>query len=162
MTDASSLPDPGQSPADAARSIIESNAYMTLATADASGLPWATPVWFAHAAVDGDEFIWISRPGARHSQNIAARPEVAIAIYDSTVPEGEAAAVYVEAVAAEVADDERAAALAVFNERSEARGLRPWQGSDVTGFAPHRLYRATATAEFVLGESDERVPVGGD
>ena len=31
-----------------AREIIDSNQYMTLATADADGRPWASPVWFAH------------------------------------------------------------------------------------------------------------------
>ena len=30
-----------------ARRIIDANSYMTLATADADGRPWATPVWFA-------------------------------------------------------------------------------------------------------------------
>ncbi len=151
-----------ESPADAARRLIEANSYMTLATADSAGRPWATPVWFAHAAVDGDEFVWVSRPGARHSQNIAGRPAVAIAIFDSTVPLGGAAAVYVEAVASEVAADERAAALAVYNERSVARDIRPWQEADVTGFAPHRLYRARASAVFVLDDRDQRIPVSGD
>ena len=93
-----------ESPADAARRMIEANSYLTLATADASGRPWATPVWFAHAESEaGYEFVWVSKPGARHSQNVAARPEIAIVVYDSTVPVGGAAAVYVEAVAAEVA-----------------------------------------------------------
>ena len=30
-----------------ARAIIDANSYMVLGTADASGLPWASPVWFA-------------------------------------------------------------------------------------------------------------------
>jgi GNAT superfamily N-acetyltransferase len=33
---------------DLARGLIDANAYMTLATADADGRPWASPVWFAH------------------------------------------------------------------------------------------------------------------
>ena len=82
-----------ESPADAARRMIEANSYLTLATADASGRPWATPVWFAHAESEaGYEFVWVSKPGARHSQNVAARPEIAIVVYDSTVPVGGAAA----------------------------------------------------------------------
>ena len=32
---------------DAARAIVEANRFMTLATADADGVPWASPVWFA-------------------------------------------------------------------------------------------------------------------
>ena len=49
----------------------------------------ATPVWFAHSADDGDEFVGVSRPTTRHSENIAARREVAIVVYDSSVPVGE-------------------------------------------------------------------------
>ena len=82
-------------------------------------------------------------------------------VYDSTVPVGGAAAVYVEAVAAEVPAADRAAALAVYSDKSVARGIRPWQEADVTGFAPHRLYRARATAVFVLDDRDQRVPVAG-
>ena len=33
--------------AEGARSIIDGGRYMTLATADAEGVPWATPVWYA-------------------------------------------------------------------------------------------------------------------
>ncbi|HKH39752.1 MAG TPA: pyridoxamine 5'-phosphate oxidase family protein [Rubrobacter sp.] len=54
-----------------ARSIVDSKLYATLATADAEGRPWASPVWFAH---DGyRDFFWVSRPEARHSRNVAAR-----------------------------------------------------------------------------------------
>jgi hypothetical protein len=49
----------------------------------------------------------VSRPGARHSRNLAVRPEVGIVIFDSTVPEGEGQAVYVEALAAELDGSER-------------------------------------------------------
>lgn len=147
------------SPTEIAHRIIEANSYMTLATADETGRPWATPVWFAHSAADGDEFVWVSRPGTRHSENIAERPEVAIVVYDSSVPVGSAAAVYVVAVAHAVADDddERAAALAVFNDGAAAGGIPVWNEADVTGSAQFRLYRARATAVFVLGEGDQRV-----
>jgi nitroimidazol reductase NimA-like FMN-containing flavoprotein (pyridoxamine 5'-phosphate oxidase superfamily) len=137
--------------------ILDANDYMTLATADGDGSPWATPVWFA--ARGRDEFIWVSRPGARHSRNIAARPAVAIVIYDSTVPVGGAAAVYVEAVAGEVDAADRADALAVFSGRSEARGLEAWRETDVTEPAQHRLYRARASHVYILGDHDQRVPV---
>ena len=61
-----------------AREIIDSNLYMTLATADAAGRPWPTPVCFA--PVDYRELIWVSSPEARHSQNISARPEIGIVV----------------------------------------------------------------------------------
>lgn len=47
-----------------ARGIIESNAYMTLGTADEAGLPWVTPVYFACA--DYEDFYWVSSPEAKH------------------------------------------------------------------------------------------------
>ena len=33
---------------EAARAIVDANSYMTLATVDTDGAPWASPVWFAH------------------------------------------------------------------------------------------------------------------
>src|SRR5215216_651310 len=95
-----------------AQELIDRHRYLTLATADAAGRPWASPVWYAH---DGYRtFLWVSRPDARHSANIAERPEVGIVIFDSTVPVGGAAAVYAEAVAEEVDAAQREAAIATF------------------------------------------------
>jgi uncharacterized protein YhbP (UPF0306 family) len=140
-----------------ARRIIDANRYLTLATADAGGRPWATPVWFA---ADGYvDFLWVSRPSTRHSVNIAARPEVGLVVFDSTVPIGQGQGVYVEAVAAQVAADEVAAAVTVYAARSAADGGRAWQPADVTGPAQFRLYRARATAHFALDAHDSRVPV---
>jgi nitroimidazol reductase NimA-like FMN-containing flavoprotein (pyridoxamine 5'-phosphate oxidase superfamily) len=140
-----------------ARGIIDANAYMTLATADGDGRPWASPVWFAH---DGyTTFYWVSRPDTRHSRNLAARPTVAIVIFDSTVAEGEAQAVYIEAEAERVGDAEQAQAIEVVSHRSQARGGDQWTTSDVSPPAAHRLYRATASAQFLLAGDDRRVPV---
>ncbi|RZS64567.1 pyridoxamine 5'-phosphate oxidase [Agromyces ramosus] len=144
-------------PADAARRVIDANSYLTLATADADGRPWATPVWFAER--DLREWVWVSRMETRHSGNIAQRADVALAVFDSTIPVGSAIAVYVEAAAGPVPDAELDDALAVFNARSVARGLRPWSESDVTGAAPHRLFRAVASQVWVLDENERRVLV---
>ncbi|MGH3313699.1 MAG: pyridoxamine 5'-phosphate oxidase family protein [Streptomyces sp.] len=138
-----------------ARRIIDANSYMTLGTADADGRPWATPVWFAP---DGyTDFIWVSRPGTRHSGNIADRPDVGIVIFDSTVPVGEAEAVYVEALAEQVPEVEVEAAITTFSAASAADGGSPWQKSSVLGPAEFRLYRARASAHYLLGEKDSRV-----
>jgi len=54
--------------------LIAGNRYMVLSTADATGRPWASPVWFAP---DGKEaFLWISRPDTRHSLYRAAAAEM--------------------------------------------------------------------------------------
>lgn len=142
---------------DEARRVVAANAYMTLATADADGRPWATPVWFA--TLDGTEFVWVSRPGARHSANIAGRSAVGIVVFDPTVAVGGAATVYVEAEAAEVGPDGRVGAPAVFNGRAREQGIGSWGEHDVSGAAQFRIYRAQASRVYVLDEHDGRVEV---
>jgi nitroimidazol reductase NimA-like FMN-containing flavoprotein (pyridoxamine 5'-phosphate oxidase superfamily) len=146
-------------PSAEARRIVSENSYLTLATADADGTPWANPVWFAAHGLE--EFVWASKPGARHSQSIAVRPSVGIVIFDSTVTPGQGAAVYVEAFAEEVGDADWHAALAIYNERSRAQGLAEWSAADLTGDARHRLYRARAARVYVLDDHDERILVDG-
>src|SRR5262245_32962284 len=131
---------------------------MTLATADADGAPWASPVWFAHEQYE--TFLWMSEPGARHSRNIAARRDVAIVVFDSTVSPRQRNAVYVEASAAVVPDAELSDAVAVYAARSIACGLETLTSDQVSGDAPWRLYRARASAVYVLeDEHDRRVAV---
>lgn len=67
-----------------ARSIVDANRFMALGTADASGNPWVSPVWYAPLSYH--EYVWVSRPGTRHSANITERPQVAITIYDTHGP----------------------------------------------------------------------------
>ena len=140
-----------------ARRLINAAMYMTLATADEEGRPWASPVWFV--PLRNSEFLWVSKPDARHSLNIAARPDVAIVIFDSTVRIGAAEAVYLEAVAGELSGSELETAIENFSAGSTAAGAREWTITDVTAPAALRLYRATASARFVLGPNDRRVPV---
>ena len=144
-------------PAAAARAVIDSNRYMTLGTADEDGRPWVSPVWFAHSGYH--EFFWVSSPDARHSRNLAARPDLAIVIFDSQVPEFGAQAVYISASAEQLADDALERGIEVFARKSEADGLPPWSRADVEGSAKHRLYRAIALEHYSLNQHDERVPV---
>jgi nitroimidazol reductase NimA-like FMN-containing flavoprotein (pyridoxamine 5'-phosphate oxidase superfamily) len=140
-----------------ARRLIEANMYMTLATADSDGRPSVSPVWFA--AASDREFLWVSAPEARHSRNIAVRPEVAIVIFDSTVPVGAAEALYIEAVAEQLGAGEVDEAIEIYSQRSQASGGREWNAGEVLAQAPFRLYRATATAQSVLQSDDRRLPV---
>jgi nitroimidazol reductase NimA-like FMN-containing flavoprotein (pyridoxamine 5'-phosphate oxidase superfamily) len=141
----------------AARAVIDSNSYMTLGTADESGLPWVTPVWFAHSGYR--EFLWVSSPEARHSRNLEARPDVSIVIFDSKVSPGDAEAVYVSAKAEELSGDELELGIDVFSRKSEADGLPAYSHADVQEPARLRLYRAVASEHFALGEGSRRIPV---
>jgi hypothetical protein len=58
-----------------------------------------------------------------------------------------------------VAEDEEERWTRVFSARSQALGWPAWGVEDVRAPAAHRLYRADATAQFVLGENDERIEV---
>ena len=143
-----------------ARRIVEANMYMTIATANAEGRPWVSPVWFAPDSQS--EFLWVSAPEARHSRNIVLRLEVAIVIFDSTVPVGAAEALYLDAVAEQLSGDGLDRAIATYSRRSRACGARAWEPADVLPPAAFRLYRATASSQSVLGPRDERLPVTVD
>ena len=49
--------------------------------------------------------------------------------------------------------------IEVYNERSVVQGLPDWTIEDVTAPARFRLYKATATEQWTLGEGDLRVAV---
>jgi uncharacterized protein YhbP (UPF0306 family) len=134
--------------ADVARAVIDANRYMVLGTADESGHPWVSPVWFA--SEDYRNFHWLSSPDAKHSRNLAGRPEVAIAIFDSSVPVGGAQAVYMKGVAKELTGSELEQGLEVYDRVSRQDVGRGFGLDDVQGSALFRLYRATVSEHWVL------------
>jgi hypothetical protein len=133
---------------DRARSVIDANRYMALGTADETGHPWVTPVWFA--SEDYRNFHWVSSPDAKHSRYLADHHEVAIAIFDSSVPVGGAQAVYMKGVAGELTGPELERGLEVFDRVSRKDIDRAWGLDDVQEPSLFRLYRATATEHWVL------------
>jgi hypothetical protein len=141
------------------RDIIEASCYLVLATADAAGRPWSSPVYFAH--IDLAEFFWVSSPDVTHSRNIAVRPQVGIVVFDSQVPIGAGQGVYMSAVATLVEGGEAARGIEAFSRRSVAHGGPEWTSEDVRPSAALRLYRATADSHWILakdGRPDHRVP----
>jgi Pyridoxamine 5'-phosphate oxidase len=140
---------------DIARRILDSTSFVVLATADAAGVPWASPVWFAQE--DYRQFYWVSAPNARHSRNIAERPEIAMVVYDPTVTPRSAEAVYMSATASQTSQG-----IEVFSRVSVRRGLGEWGPERITGNARVRLYRAVVTEHSILhpaADIDVRVPV---
>jgi uncharacterized protein YhbP (UPF0306 family) len=140
-----------------AREIIDKSLYMVVSTADSSGQPWASPVYFAHR--DYRDFFWISQPDATHSENLRERREVGIAIFDSSqqIETGEGA--YVLGVARELPAHETAEGIEIFSKRSVIHGGDEISPEDVSPPARHRLYQATAEAIYVLDDHDHRVEV---
>ena len=134
-----------------AKTIIDSNMYMTLGTANETGGPWVSPVYFSCAGYQ--QFYWISSLEARHSLNIAARPQISIVIFDSRVPVGKGQAVYMSAVAEELTGIDFDRGLAIYNGRFSdpaEHGVRIIEAKDLQGSALYRLYRATASEYWVL------------
>jgi hypothetical protein len=140
-----------------AREIIDSSLYMVVATADSTGQPWVSPVYFAASGYR--EFFWISEPDATHSVNLRDRREVGIVIFDSSVPIGKGQGVYVLGVARELPAHETAEGIKILSKRSRGHGGGRWRADDVKPPAQHRLYQATAEAIYALDEHDHRVEV---
>jgi nitroimidazol reductase NimA-like FMN-containing flavoprotein (pyridoxamine 5'-phosphate oxidase superfamily) len=144
-------------PAAVAKEIIDGSLYIVLATADRSGQPWASPVYFAHSGYR--EYFWISDPEADHSEHLIERREVGIVIFDSTAPINTGQGVYMSGVAVELPAHECAEPIEIFSKRSVSHGGEEWNLEDVVEPARLRLYRATAEATYVLDEHDQRVEV---
>jgi hypothetical protein len=142
-----------------ARAVIDASLYLVLATADGTGRPWASPVYFAHGGYA--EFFWVSAPDATHSRNIAVRPQISMVIFDSHAPIGAGQGVYLSAVAQRVTGDDLVRGIETFSRRSLAHGGTAWTAQDVETEDGLRLYRATAESFSVLakdGRPDHRTP----
>ncbi|TKK91579.1 pyridoxamine 5'-phosphate oxidase family protein [Herbidospora galbida] len=124
--------------------LLGENRYLVLATADDQGRPWATPVFFA--ARDEDRLYWVSSPGSRHSRNLAARPDVAMTVFDSHAPVGGAEALYLEATAGPA--DDPVAAVAALNARLPEGG--ELVDDDLAPSGSLVAYRADVRTHFVL------------
>ena len=124
-----------------ARRVIDSNHYMTLATVQPDGRPRVSPVYYTAARYT--DFYWVSSPDARHSRNIAERPEIEIVIFGSSAPVGEGEAVYLGAHARAIRDDELDAVVP--EAFRTTAGARPFTADELRGSAPLRLYVARAT-----------------
>lgn len=139
-----------------AHSLLERTAYLTLGTVDPDGRPWTSPVYFA---ADGlDAFYWTSTPNSRHSRNLAAHPAVSLVVFDSTVEPFHGRALYAEGTAGELTAEEIGVGLGSYprrDGRGDGTGLCE---QDVTGASAWRLYRATASAVWVLCPREPRRP----
>lgn len=134
--------------AELVRQVVDAGRYLVLATADAAGNPWPTPVWFAR---EGREFVWASWPQARHSRSIAERPAVGFVVFETPVPaHGRTRAVYAEASAEEVPEADRERCLGVVDRQARAEGLGRWTTERVVPPAHLRLYHAVVSRFFVL------------
>ena len=138
-----------------ARALMDTNLYVILGTADAEGLPWVSPVYFATG--DYAEIFWVSSPDARHSRNLAVRPQLSMVIFDSTVPTYHGRAVYLSGTGAELAGRDLDRGIEIYPGAAR-RGASTIPLEDVTAPSEYRLYRATISEAFVLCPREPRQP----
>lgn len=146
-----------------ARTTLANNRFMVLGTLDPTGRPRVSPVWFS--LVDHRVVYWLSSPDAHHSHNIEERPEVSIVVFDSSAAPHTGQAVYLEATADRVPDEELGRACAeAFRGVDDALSFTPGTLEE----QPFVLYRARITASEIhvrgrdFGDgsgADRRVPV---
>ena len=68
--------------------LFAENILATLATVNADGTPWGTPL---HVATDGQYVYWFSKESTVHSQNITRNPRVSLTLFspdESRGPKG--------------------------------------------------------------------------
>lgn len=141
-----------------ARNVLAENRYAVIASAVAGGQPWATPVWFAYDGLD--RLLWISSPRARHSRLIAANPQVAITVFDTSRASGRATAFYATGRAGECPDNGLEEALALYNQRSQQQQFGTLTRADLSG--DPRLFTVTICHAWVLEQDspvDQCTPV---
>jgi hypothetical protein len=125
-----------------ARRVIDANHYMTLGTQGADGPVRLSPVYYTAARYS--DFYWISSPEARHSRNVAERPEIELVIFGSAAPVGHGEAAYVGATARQVHEEELDGVIG--EATRDTAGARRFSADELRGDADLRLYVARATS----------------
>ena len=148
-----------------AKELILGSNYLTLATSDANDT-WVAPL--GYACDENFIFYFISEHQSRHALHIAANPNVAFAIYDSTLLPQDANGLQVSAHAGVVATEEIPHAISVVYHKFGRDLLEfrfpNWQ--DPTSYldlSKFRIYKLTPTHFYMLDpeieKSDKRIEI---
>jgi len=135
-----------------AKEIISKILYITIATSSKDGQPWNTPVYSAFD--ENYNFFWASDQNGQHSKNIKENPNVFLAIYDSTTPEGTGEGVYIKAKAYEVTDEaeiKHALACLYTRKNQDPEKRKP---QEFLGDFPRRVYKAIPEKVWINGDGD--------
>ena len=123
------------------RYLIGTTQHMVVASADSSGKPWISPVFFAPD--EQNSLYWVSSKTALHSENIRGRPAVAIAIF-GPMPDGDTDGVYIDAMAHELGPGvQLEKAITSLRQRPQPPKFTINNEGDVLGSACWRVYVAT-------------------
>ncbi len=129
------------------QNILATNSYATISTVDATGLPWAAPVWYVY---ENKTLYWWSSQSSQHSLNIALNGSVYVTIFDSTLPEGKGLGAYCRAEASEIQQNRLEEICKLYNATTQVFKLNK---ANCSGEAPTRLYQATIKKAWINSES---------
>lgn len=136
-----------------ARYVVEQGIHMVIATADESGKPWVSPVFYCFD--DQYNLYWVSSKNADHSAYIRGRPEVAIVIFGPVPPDNRFDGVYFDARARELeSPEEIAEAITVLASRPQPDKFTTRSIDQVTGDAEWRIYRAEPIAIYKRADAE--------
>lgn len=136
--------------ADQAAKVIRRIEYSTVATADEEGHPWNSPVFGVYD--EKVNFFWGSHRGSQHSKNIGKKGEAFLTIYDSTVPTGEGAGVYIEAEVSEL--DQTKDVEFAYSLLLKKCPTYPWSIEEVQNNGRIRIYKAAPRQIWMNGEGE--------
>lgn len=124
-----------------AKKIIQNNNYMTISTCDKKGNPWISPVAFAYDSKYN--LYWASEKSAKHSTLIEKNSNVAVVIFDSSVPEGTGNGVYFIGKAFEVHEKELEKVIKILcaRKKKDSEYSKFQCVEDFTGNSPWRMYK---------------------
>lgn len=136
--------------------IIFESKFLSLATADAKGRPWVSPL--VYGCDEQLRFYWASARDARHSVNVSANPCAALAIYDSRqIPNIAIQGFYAEGPVEELQEAELDHATRIFYGwrypvvhilAEKLKGPKHFFGD-----SPRRMYRLNTTQTYGLDPS---------
>ena len=133
-----------------AAEILEDIQYATVATVDADGQSWNSPLY---VGLDADyNFYWASWQQNRHSKNIEANSKIFIVVYDSKAPIGKGEGVYIQATAAALHDETEL--LQVPDSFYIGFGKQPSTYTEYMGNMPMRIYKASPVKVWMNQDSE--------
>ncbi|MDE1851938.1 MAG: pyridoxamine 5'-phosphate oxidase family protein [Candidatus Micrarchaeota archaeon] len=143
-----------------ARSIIDRNRYLVLATSGKDGKPWACPVFFVR---DNDyNFYFMSATDSRHVKNIRDNENVAVVVFDSNVEVGNSDEVQAEGKAEEVGKSELKRVIGIYAKKlypkSPMQPTERYRPEDYSGASEFKFFKITIGKLYTTGP-ERRVEV---
>jgi uncharacterized protein YhbP (UPF0306 family) len=143
-----------------AKSIIERNKYMTVATSSKDAKPWAAAVFYVYD--DEFNFYFVSAVDSLHAMNIKENPKICLEIYDSRQPIGSADQVQIIGTVEMLQKEQANKAIEIYHQRlfriSGIPAAKDYNAGDYDEPAEFRIFKVTVNKAYTTGP-DRRVEV---